>query len=74
MRRSLLSLPELMVPEEQFLEGIYYLGTGYSFRQARDENLVRFGSVILRSVELSAMQVWTIKLMLFIKEKEKKNN
>ena len=30
--------------KSNFLEGIYYLGTGYSFRQARDENLVRFGS------------------------------
>jgi len=30
--------------KSNLLEGIYYLGTGYSFRQARDENLVRFGT------------------------------
>ena len=30
--------------KSNLLESIYYLGTGYSFRQARDDNLVRFGS------------------------------
>jgi DNA replication and repair protein RecF len=30
--------------KSNLLESIYYLGSGYSFRQARDDNLVRFGS------------------------------
>lgn len=30
--------------KSNLLESIFYLGTGYSFRQARDDNLVRFGS------------------------------
>ncbi len=30
--------------KSNLLESIFYLGTGYSFRQARDNNLVRFGS------------------------------
>lgn len=30
--------------KSNLLESIYYLSTGYSFRQARDDNLVRFGS------------------------------
>lgn len=30
--------------KSNLLESIFYLGTGYSFRQARDNNLVRFGA------------------------------
>jgi DNA replication and repair protein RecF len=30
--------------KSNLLESIYYLGTGYSFRQGRDNNLMRFGS------------------------------
>jgi DNA replication and repair protein RecF len=30
--------------KSNLLESIHYLGTGYSFRQGRDNNLMRFGS------------------------------
>ncbi|HHY39929.1 MAG TPA: DNA replication/repair protein RecF [Syntrophaceticus sp.] len=59
--------------KSNLLEGIHYLGTGYSFRQARDDNLVRFGSDYFAISGIVSCAGVDYKIdVLYQKEKRKK--
>jgi DNA replication and repair protein RecF len=61
--------------KSNLLESIFYLGTGYSFRQVKDDNLLRFGAdhFIIRGIVDNNGIDYNIEVT-YRKDKHKKNN